>query len=107
MSALAPLRNQTKGLTLNDHILASLVLWALATDLIGQAIALMAEGLAALTQQISCHQLSLCAQGQSGAEDDAHSTYLEDLPSPTHSWCGHPHTLVKHMLNVVCLLNLG
>jgi len=50
-------------LTLNDHILTSLlVLLASATDLVGKAIELMAEGMAALTHQIALHLLALGAQ---------------------------------------------
>jgi len=31
----------------------------------------------------------------------------EDFPSPTRSGSRSPHTLVKHMLDVICLPNLG
>ena len=47
-------------LTLNDHILTSfLVLLALATDLIGKAITLMAKSVAVLAHWIMLHLLAL------------------------------------------------
>ena len=68
----------------------------------------MAEGLAELTQQVSLHQLALCAQDQSGMQEDAHSTHLDkDLPSLMHIWHHCPCTLIKYVLNVVHLPNLG
>jgi len=49
-----------KSFTLNDHILTSfLVLLALATDLIGKAITLMAKSVAVLAHWIMLHLLAL------------------------------------------------
>jgi len=51
-----------KELTFDDHILTSfLVLLALATDLIGKAITLMAKSVAMLAHRIMLHPLSMDA----------------------------------------------
>ena len=56
-----------KELTLNDHILTSLLVpLASATDLVGKAVALMDKGMAVLTHQIALHLLALDAHRSVG-----------------------------------------
>src|SRR5882724_2637844 len=76
---------KTSRLTLNNHILASLlVLLAATTDFVGKAIALMTEGLATLAHWIAIHSVALDEHrlvGDVGRDSEAH--IYENLP-PRH-----------------------
>ena len=59
------IRNNTKQLTLNQHIMACLlVALALATDLVSQPVTLMAKCLAMLENWVPLHQLALDTEDQ-------------------------------------------
>ena len=96
-------------LTLDNHVLTYfLVLLALATNLVSQPITLITKSMAALTLQITLHQLALYAQDQLGTREDVHTSHLDEyLPSPMHGQCCSPNTLVKHVLDIVHPLNIG
>ena len=98
-----------KELTLNNHILTHLlVLLASATDLVSEAIALMAKGMAALTHQIVLHPLTLDMHRSVGNVGERTRTYIhKDLPPLTRHRHGCTCSLVKHMLNIISPLNLG
>src|SRR5882724_5912885 len=78
---------KTRRLTLNNHILAGLLVpLAAATDFVGKAIALMTEGLATLAHWVAIHSVALDEHrliGDAGRE--CRGSHLRKSPPPDAS----------------------